>query len=93
MNPTNFAIQIIPDLTIDEKYSAIIEDAMSRIQSFTGNALRDNRIKELFALERSSIDPGQAKVVLEALGRLVVGFQFEIRPEADEDNFRVYEGL
>ncbi len=33
--------------------------------------------------------PGATKI-LKAAGRLVVGFQFEIRPDADDDNFRLY---
>jgi hypothetical protein len=85
-----YAIQIIPDLTIDDKYSAIIDEALNRIQSFTGNALRDDRIRELFTLEKSNLDVAAATKILKAAGRLVVGFQFEIRSDADDDNFRLY---
>jgi hypothetical protein len=90
VNSNTYAIQIIPDLTIDDKYSAIIDEALNRIQSFTGNALRDDRIKELFALEKSNLDVAAGTKILKAAGRLVVGFQFEIRSDADDDNFRLY---
>ncbi len=90
MNSANFAIRIIPDLTIDDKYSGIISEALNRIESFTGNALRDERIKELFVLEKSKLDIATATGILQAQGRLVVGFQFEIRADSDDDNFRVY---
>jgi hypothetical protein len=90
LNSSNFAIQIIPDLTIDDKYSDIIDVALNRIQSFTGNALRDGRISELFLLEKSNLDMPEAVHILEFTGRLVVGFQFEIRQDTTDDNFRVY---
>jgi hypothetical protein len=90
MNSSNYAIQIIPDLTIDDKYAAIIGEAQNRINHFTGNALRDERVGELFLLERSKLDSRKAMRILKAKGRLVTGFQFEARTEATDDNFRVY---
>lgn len=90
MNSGNYAIQIIPDLTIDDKYAAIIEHALNRINSFTSKALGDDRIGELYLLERSNLKLDVARQILSAQGRLVVGFQFEIRQDATDDNFRVY---
>jgi hypothetical protein len=90
MNSSSYAIQIIPDLTIDDKYAAIIEQALSRLDSFTTNALRDHRIRELFLLEKSRIDDERAASILQEKGRLMVGFQFEVRTEIPEDNFRIY---
>lgn len=90
MNSSNYAIQIIPDLTIDEKYSAIISEAQNRIAHFTGNALRDDRVGELFLLDRSGLNNEKASRVLKAKGRLVTGFQFEARADSSDDNFRVY---
>lgn len=90
MDARSYAIQIIPDLTIDDKYAAIIGEAQNRINHFTGNALRDNRVGELFTLERSRIDPDQAAKILKSKGRLVTGFQFEGRADPNEDNFLVY---
>lgn len=90
MSSSNFAIQIIPNFTIDDKYAAIIGEAQARINHFTGNALRDNRIGELFMLERSRMTQQQAIAILSSKGRLVTGFQYEIRSETPDDNFRVY---
>jgi hypothetical protein len=90
LNSSNYAIQIIPDLTIDDKYAAIITEALNRINSFTDKALRDERVGELFHLEKSNFDNSTAAKVLAAPGRLVVGFQFETKQEALDDNFRVY---
>jgi hypothetical protein len=90
MKSSSYAIQIIPDLTIDDKYAAIIEQALSRLGSFTNNALRDNRVRELFSLEKSRIDETGAAEVLNQKGRLMVGFQFEVRNDAPEDIFRIY---
>lgn len=90
MKASNFAIQIIPDHTIDDKYATILREALARIGSFTSNALRDQRVGELFLLERSKLDLEQAICILSAGGRLLVGFQFEARGEAAEDNFRVF---
>ncbi len=90
MKSSNYAIEIIPDLTIDDKYAAIIEQALSRIDSFATNALRDNRIGELFVLKKSRIDDSGAANILQAKGRLMVGFQFEVRADSPEDNFRIY---
>ncbi len=90
MNSSSYAIQIIPDLTIDDKYAAIIEQALVRLDSFTTNALRGNRLRELFRLEKSRIDDAVAAKVLSEKGRLMVGFQFEIRADAPDDIFRIY---
>ena len=90
MNSSSYAIQIIPDLTIDDKYAAIIGEAQNRINHFTGNALRDNRVGELFLLEKSKLDPAKAMKILQGTGRLVTGFQFEARTDSSDDNFRVY---
>lgn len=90
MNASNHAIQIIPDLTIDDKYAAIIGEAQNRINHFTGNALRDDRVGELFLLERSNLDAARAMRILKGKGRLVTGFQFEARTDSADDNFRVY---
>jgi len=90
MDSSSLAIQIIPDVTIDDKYAAIIGEAQNRISHFTGNALQDNRIGELFWLERSRLDAEQAVKILKAKGRLVTGFQFEARSDSPDDNFRVY---
>jgi hypothetical protein len=90
MKSSSYAIKIIPDLTIDDKYAAIIEQALSRLDSFTTNALRGNRLRELFLLEKSRIDDAAAAKVLNEKGRLMVGFQFEVRSDALEDIFRIY---
>ena len=90
MKSSSYAIQIIPDLTIDDKYAAIIEQALVRLDSFTTNALRGNRLRELFLLEKSRIDDAIAAKVLSEKGRLMVGFQFEVRSDAPEDIFRIY---
>jgi len=90
MKSSSYAIQIIPDLTIDDKYAAIIEQALSRLDSFANNALRGNRVRELFLLDKSRIDDAGAVRVLREKGRLMVGFQFEVRGDAPEDNFRMY---
>lgn len=90
MNSSSYAIQIIPDLTIDDKYAAIINEAQNRITHFTGNALRDDRVGELFLLERSKLDSRTATQILNAKGRLVTGFQFEARTDSSDDNFRIY---
>jgi hypothetical protein len=90
MKSSSYAIQIIPDLTIDDKYAAIIEQALVRLDSFTTNALRGNRLRELFLLEKSRIDDAIAARVLSEKGRLMVGFQFEVRSDAPEDIFRIY---
>jgi hypothetical protein len=90
MKSSSYAIQIIPDLTIDDKYASIIEQALSRLGSFTSNALRDNRVRELFLLDKSRIDEVGAARILNQKGRLVVGFQFEISKDTPEDIFRIY---
>lgn len=90
MRASSLAIQIIPDFTIDDKYAAIIGEAQARISHFTGNALRDNRIAELFLLERSKITLEQAARILASKGRLVTGFQYESRSDGTDDYFRVY---
>jgi len=90
MNSASYAIQIIPDLTIDDKYSAIISEAQQRLVSFTHNALKGNRLGELFHLDRSNLDQAEAVDILTAAGQFVVGFQFSTRGEVAEDNFRLY---
>lgn len=90
MNSTNLAIQIIPDLTIDDKYGAIINDALKRISSFTENALNNGRVDELFLLKKSGIDRAAATRILRLTGRLSVGFQFEPRGDAADTNFRLF---
>jgi hypothetical protein len=90
MKSSDFAIQIIPELTIDDKYTAVIGEAQNRIASFAGNAVKDARLSELFVLERSRITAEQASQILRAKGRLVAGFQFENKPEMADDNFRIY---
>ncbi len=90
MNADSYAIQIIPDLTIDDKYAAIITEAQNRINSFTENALKGDRVAELFFLERSKIDPLKASKVLHTAGKLVVGFQFESKADPNAENFRLY---
>lgn len=90
MNSSQFAIQIIPDVTVDDKYAAIIAQALTRITSFAHNALRDNRLGELFVLEKSNMNPSSAATILKARGRLFAGFQFETRSEEVDDNFRVF---
>jgi hypothetical protein len=90
MNSSNYAIEIIPDVTIDDKYASIITQALARITSFTNNAVRDNRLTELFVLARSNMTPSTAARILKAAGRFVAGFQFETRSEVLDDNFRVF---
>jgi hypothetical protein len=90
MNSADLAIQIIPDLTIDEKYSAIIEDALIRLRSFSDKAVKDGRVDELFLLNKTKMDPELAGRVIKAKGRLMVGFQFEARPDASDSNFRIF---
>jgi hypothetical protein len=90
MNSSQFAIQIIPDVTIDDKYAAIIAQCLARITSFANNAVRDNRLSELFMLEKSNMTPDSAADVLKAKGRLFAGFQFETRADELDDNFRVF---
>jgi hypothetical protein len=90
MDSTNLAIRIIPDLTIDDKYSAIVDEALKRITSFTEKALSNQRLGELFDLERSRLSQSQAEKVVRVEGRLVVGFQFETRPDAADITFGVF---
>lgn len=90
MKTSEYAIQIIPELTIDDKYAAIIDDAQRRIRSFTDKALSDGRLGELFVLERSGVDAATGARVLVADGRLLVGFQFELKGEGPESNFGVF---
>jgi len=90
MDSASYAIKIIPDLTIDDKYAAIITEAQHRMGSFTDNAIKGNRLGELFRLERSNLTSEQASTVLATKGRLVAGFQFETRGEVVDDNFRLY---
>jgi hypothetical protein len=90
MKSTNYAIRIIPDLTIDDKYGGIIEEAQKRIRSFTENALNGGRLGELFILERSGLDGEMAARILRAGGRLLAGFQFEARTDLSDNNFKVF---
>lgn len=90
MDSSSLAIQIIPDLNIDDKYAAIIGESQNRINAFTSNALKGDRLGELFNLERSNIAAELASKVLIAPGTLSAGFQFESRSDATDDNFRVY---
>ncbi len=90
MNLNLPGIPIIPDFTVDQKYSAIIEVALKRLQSFTESALKGGRLHELFVLEKSRIDAETAQEVLASKGRLLVAFQFEARPEQSDNNFRVF---
>ncbi|MBI4961869.1 MAG: hypothetical protein HY913_01195 [Desulfomonile tiedjei] len=90
MNSSQLAIEIIPDVTIDDKYAAIIAQALARITSFTNNALRDNRLPELFMLDKTNMTIGAAAKILVAKGRFLAGFQFETRSEELDDNFRVF---
>lgn len=90
MDSASYAIQIIPDLTIDDKYSAIIAEAQQRMASFTQNAIKGNRLSELFLLDRSNLTQAEASGILMAEGHLVAGFQFSTRGEVVEDNFRLY---
>jgi len=90
MDSASYAIQIIPDLTIDDKYAAIIAEAQQRMVSFTQNAIKGNRLSELFHLDRSNLDQAEAARILTAEGHLVAGFQFSTRGEVAEDNFRLY---
>jgi hypothetical protein len=90
MDSASLAIQIIPDLTIDDKYATIIGEAQTRINHFTDNALKGGRIGELFRLERSNLDEGKALRILHGNGKLVVGFQFEARMDPAAENFRLY---
>jgi hypothetical protein len=90
MKSADYAIQIIPDLSVDKKYAAIIGDAMDRIDSFTSNALRDDRVSELYLLEKSGLQSAEATEILKEDGRLVVGFQFDSRSDGSDDNFQVF---
>ncbi len=90
MNSESLAIQIIPDLTIDDKYTGIITDAQARIHHFTNNALEGNRLTEMFELERTKLNKANAEKVLKAEGKLLVGFQFETRSDDREENFQVF---
>ena len=79
MDSASLAIQIIPDLTIDEKYTSIIADAQNRIEVFIENAVKNDRIGELFDLDKTGMHSGEATRILTLGGRLSVGFQFEGR--------------
>jgi hypothetical protein len=90
MNTSRHAIQIIPDLTIDDKYGAIIDEAQRRIRSFTDKALSGGRLGELFVLGRSGVDADKGARILTADSRLLVGFQFEVKGEGPDSNFGVF---
>ncbi|MBM4325547.1 MAG: hypothetical protein FJ118_00150 [Deltaproteobacteria bacterium] len=86
----SLAVQIIPDLTIDEKYASIIQDAQARIKSFADNALRNQRLPELFTLQKTSLTASLAEKVLRAPGRMGTAFQFEAQAQGMEGNFRCF---
>ncbi len=91
MDFQNTGIKIVPDVTIEEKYSTIIETSLARISTFTDNAIDKNRIEELYDLEKSKLPLDVATKLLQKKGgRLIVGFQFETHPDAGDDNFQVY---
>jgi len=90
MKSSTFALQIIPDVTIDDKYSSIIGAALTRIDSFTAKAVKDQRLDELFLLEKSGIDQIGALKILAHRGRFMVGFQFESHPDNFTQNFTLY---
>ncbi len=90
MKSANYAIQVIPDLSIDRKYSSIIEDAANRIDSFTNNALRDDRVGELFRLDKTGMEEIHASKILNSDGRVVVGFQFDRHSDTLDDNFSLF---
>jgi hypothetical protein len=90
MKSANYAIQVIPDLSIDRKYSSIIDEAANRIDSFTSNALRDNRVGELFHLDKTGMEEVHASRVLNGEGRVVVGFQFDKHSDTLDDNFSLF---
>ncbi len=90
MNLTSLAVQIIPDLTVDDKYSTIIDEAHRRMASFTAKALKDGRLGELFMLEKTGLDHWAAEKILRTDGRVVVGFQFEHRPDPTDSNFQLF---
>ncbi len=90
MKSADYAIEIIPELSIDSKYASIISEAMSRIEAFTDNAVKGKRISELFDIEKLGIQENQASKILNAKGRLVVGFQFEGKTDNQEDYFSVF---
>jgi hypothetical protein len=86
----DLAIQIVPALNIDDKYTTIITDSQNRVVSFVQKAMENGRIDELFELERSGLDQEKAKKILMAEGRLAVGFQFEASRDDSEENFQVF---
>ncbi|MFZ5864397.1 MAG: hypothetical protein ACOYXY_00805 [Thermodesulfobacteriota bacterium] len=90
LDTASLAIQIIPDLTIDEKYASIIQDAQARIKSFTDNALKNQRLPELFTLQKTALTPPFAEKVLRAPGRMGTAFQFEPQAQSLEGNFRCF---
>ena len=90
MNLNHLPIRIIPDLTIDDRYSAIVEESQARIDSFTMKAIKDRRLSELFVLDKGGMDTSAAVKILTGHGRFLVGFQFEARPESPNQNFTIY---
>ncbi len=90
MDSASLAIQIIPDLTIDEKYTSIIADAQNRIEVFIENAVKNDRIGELFDLDKTGMHSEEATRILTLGGHLSVGFQFEGRAETLDENFRIF---
>jgi hypothetical protein len=90
MDLTSLAVQIIPDLTVDDKYATIIDEAHRRMASFTEKAMKDGRLGELFVLDKTGLDDWSAEQILKAGGRLIVGFQFEHRPDPTDSNFQLF---
>jgi hypothetical protein len=91
MDFLNTGIKIVPDVTIEDKYSTIIETSLARISTFTENAVDKNRVEEMYDLEKSKMNLEVATKLLQKKGgRLIVGFQFETHPDMGDDNFQVY---
>ena len=90
MDVASHAIQIIPDLNIDQKYTGIISEAQNRIETFIENAVKNGRLHELFELDVSGMSVEDAEKILTFGGRLSVGFQFDSRAESLEENFRIF---
>jgi hypothetical protein len=90
MDQAKHGIQIIPDLTIDQKYTSIISEAQNRIETFIENAVKNGRLEELFELDKSGMSREGAEKILTFGGRLSVGFQFDSRAESLDENFRIF---
>ncbi len=90
MNFKDLPMRIIPDLTIDDRYTAIVEETQARIDSFTAKAIKNRRLDELFLLDKSGIDSDAAAKILSGSGRFVVGFQFEMHGGNSTQSFTIY---